>query len=103
MSVSHLLVDSTISSHQLCLFVLYIFDDFWIIQRNIMNVWNFSNNCMENEIAKREDVQLGGVAGVSNSTLRRHVHSKDCLGWSLVCQLLKGLCIVTPPGLRSWL
>ena len=72
-SVSHLLVDSTISSHQLCLFVLYIFVNFWIIQRNIVNVWNFSNNCMNDEIAKGEDVQLGGVAGVSNSTLRRHV------------------------------
>ena len=72
-SVSHLPANSTISSHQLCLFVLYIFVNFRIIQRNIVNVWNFSNNCMENEIAKGEDVQLGGVAGVSNSTLRRHV------------------------------
>ena len=73
MSVSHLLVDSTVSSHQLCLFVLYIFMNFWIIQRNNVNVWYFSNNCVNDEVAKGEDVQFGGVAGISNSTLRRHV------------------------------
>ena len=28
---------------------------------------------MNGEVAKGKDVKLGGVAGVSNSTLRRHV------------------------------
>ena len=69
--LTHLLMNRIVSSHQLHppLRVQLIQP----VQCEIVHTGQLAIDCVDDEIAKGEDVQLGGVAGVFPLTLCRHV------------------------------
>ena len=79
-SLSYLLVDGCVSPHDLMLPLLKIHTKVGIIWRNVVYLWNLSCDCVDDQIAKGEDIQLGGVDRVLNSTLGRHIEEVSRIG-----------------------
>ena len=82
-SLSNLLVDSCVSSYQLHLPFLYILTKVWITRGKSKHSRKVSSDCVNDEITKGEDVQLGGVVRVFVLTLRGHVVEVPRIGSQL--------------------